>query len=355
MNTTTTTEPPSIASDVCPFAAAIPIINNYAQPAVSVLGVPTNVYCIVVFSLIIRHERQLNGHMFKYLLLKSVHDTIQFIVNSFAPLVFCTDCPTSRTYAAQIWFIWFYFYVECINELCSALFEVAATLDCLINLNMKFEWCKKNVVFYVTSAVITIYPCIYYIFWGYEFNIVKVTTNTTSFYTYEYAEFSYTKTSFALRLMHGLFRDGVCMIVLVILNVLILLTMKQSFKRKRRMTAATSPSTVTVASSSTAAHNAERNVIIMIVLNGVNYFAGHLIIFVKYCVFTRPSAMSSCLLSLGLFAMNCSYVTPFFIYFACNKLFRVYALGGKRSGQSGGTRSVPKQSMATSRINQRNV
>jgi hypothetical protein len=80
----------------CPHTTLLLALNTYIVPAVSVLGVFTNTYCVAVFALIIRNEK-LNGHMFKYLLLKALHDDTQFIIQSFSPLYYCTLAqPTTR-------------------------------------------------------------------------------------------------------------------------------------------------------------------------------------------------------------------------------------------------------------------
>jgi hypothetical protein len=124
------------------------------MPAISVIGVIGNTYTIVVLALIIRYEKQI-GHMFKYLLAKAVHDQIHFIVQSFAPLYYCTYCSTFQTYASQVWYIYFFFYVECINELSSAFFELMATFDCLITLKKKLAFCHKPWFFWAATAGIT--------------------------------------------------------------------------------------------------------------------------------------------------------------------------------------------------------
>jgi hypothetical protein len=351
MNTTTTTTPsPAIVSYACPLVSALSVLNTFAIPAVSVLGVLANTYCIAVFAFIIRFEST-NGHMFKYLLLKAIHDTVQFAAQSFSSLYYCTTCSSWGSYSMQIWYIWFYYYVEAINELCSGLFEVAATLDCLLNLSMKFEFFKRKLVFYITTAVITVYPCLFYIFFIYEFKIVKIeASNTTqSYYTYAYTDFTYTEAGVAFGFVHGLVRDVIIMLALVILNGFILFIMKKSFERKRRMVnagptingdAATLRSARSQSSTSAVnAHDAaERNVTIMIVANGLNYFVGHFAPFVKYCVLTSPSVLRSCVTGLSLIVFYWSYVSPFFIYFSCNKLFRQYALCSRRGrvGARGG-------------------
>jgi hypothetical protein len=352
---------PILAEDLsCPHVALLSVLNNYIVPAVSVLGVFTNTYCIVVFGLIIKHEQQ-NGHMFKYLLMKAVHDDIQFIIQSFSPLYYCTTCSTYNTYASQVWYIGFYFYVECVNELSSGFFEIAAAFDCWISIKGKLAYCKRQLVFYAVSAAISVYTVLFYIFFIFNFEIVRKSrvegAQNVSYYVYEYTDFSRSETNVVFRFMHGFTRDAFALIAILLLNLLILLTMKKTIKKKRELNGhmtvnkadlAVIPSRATFSTASSKTRNggeskttngskseesassAERNIKIMLVASGVNYFFGHVFMFVSYCVLIKPSVFRTCFFNMTLVFFYASYMTPFFIYFACNKLFRSYALGMRK-------------------------
>jgi hypothetical protein len=149
-----------IIDNSCPILGLSLIVRSYMITIVSVIGIVVNTWCVVVFSMII-HKEKLSNHMFKYLLLKALHVDVQFLVQVFAPLYYCTTCSTYQTYASQFWYIWFYYYVECINELCSGFYDVAATFDCLITINQKFDCCRKNLSFYIISTGVFIFPVLY--------------------------------------------------------------------------------------------------------------------------------------------------------------------------------------------------
>jgi hypothetical protein len=321
-------------------------------PVISGLGIIFNTWCVAVFAMIARRkDNSPNSHMFKYLLLKAVHDDVQFLIQIFAPLYYCTGCLTYQTYASQVWYIWFYYYVECINELCSGFYEVAATLDCLLTINQKLECCKKNLVFYIVSVSVFAFAALFYTFFLFNFTIVKYTrvigdyqNKTTGvvnqtvqqFYVYEYSEFSTSSANIILKRAHGVLRDVVTLVVLVILNVMIMLTVRQSVNSRRRLT-----------NNNTNA--SARNVTIMIVVIGCNYLCGHVTSFVKYLfLIDSPSPFRSCFTAISELLFYLSYLTPFFIYFAFNRVFRSYAFGLKVEVSQGQTR-------ATKTINQTNV
>lgn len=69
-----------IVDNSCPVKQLPFVINSYVIPSISGMGILTNTWCIIVFIRIIRNERSLTSHMFKYLLLKAIHDDIQFLI-----------------------------------------------------------------------------------------------------------------------------------------------------------------------------------------------------------------------------------------------------------------------------------
>ncbi len=181
-----------------------------------------------------------------------------------------------------------------------------------------------------------------YIFLLYVFDIVKKfrfesrfdsVTNSkiqeqVSYYVYEYSDFSRSQTNVAFRLMHGLTRDVVCLFVIVIMNFFILLTIKKSIKKKSKLSGRGTTETVnselvasnTIANSSTGvirtraveiggkarasaaqnANDAERNAKIMIVVSGMNYFLGHVYMFIAHCILIEPSVFRTCFFNIQL-------------------------------------------------------
>lgn len=343
----------SFENYACPYTNLLYVLNSQLVPVLSGIGIVTNTYCVIVFARIIYFEKQ-NGHMFRYLLVKAVHDAIQFCIQVFAPLYYCVSCSTYQTFSAQVWYIYFYYYVECINEMCSGALDVAATFDCLITINKKMAYCQKIMFFYLVTFITFLYSAIYYIFFIFNFEIVAkarldpndVYTNMTGskpveYFVYEYTEFSKTSLNTGLRLWHGLSRDVIIIVLLVVLNIMILITMKRSTRKKKKLLLTNTSQVATRVeqtnsqpssshkkpSSLATAQDAERNMTLMIVLSGVNYFIGHSPSFIFYCVlFNKPSVFRSCFRGITLFLFYLVYVTPFFIYFGVNRIFRSYAL-----------------------------
>lgn len=255
-------------------------------------------------------------------------------------MYYCTTCSTYQSYSSQVWYIWFYYYVECINELCSGMYEVAATFDCLITISKRLACCKKQISFYLTSVTMFVFAASYYIFFLFNFAIVKkkaqlgsyfdaslnqTVNQTREFFVYEYTEFSYTDLNSSFKIAHGLMRDGVLLILSVMLNILLMFKLKKIMKKKIRIsTVSLDGSKLTSRQSSTLinARRAHKNMAIMMIVSGLNYLIGHAPSFIKYCFMVTPSQFRSCFTLVSLVLFYSSYATPFFIYVTFNKMFR---------------------------------
>lgn len=340
-------------STACPYYEAVDIIENYLIPVITGIGIVTNTLCILVFAKIIKDEtKNTSGHMFKYLLCKAVHDDIQFICSIFSVLYYCTTCSSYGTYAAQIWYIWFYWYMTYINSVCSGFLEVAATFDCLITINQKMTFCKKTIWFVLVVVGTLLYTALFYTFKLFEFNIGKHPKenhdNSSSpgyYYFYEYNSFHNSKPDKAFKVVHGVTRDVITLIIIVILNALILISLKKKMSNKKKLTSINvgttnqnasrtdasvtqHPSTTLAVSGGKAkekhsrADRAASKATTMVIMIGVNYLFGHGLMFIYYCFLINPSVFKSCLFDLALAFLFISFATPFFIYYLFNKNFK---------------------------------
>ena len=328
-NETTTT--PSVA---CPFANTMIMIDIYASAIASVVGIVTNTLCVIVFAMIGGRERNC-GNMFKYLLLKALHDDLQFIFQVFSPLYLCQTCSSYLSYSIQVWYIWFYTYLESVNELCSGLFEIAATLDCLLLINRKMLWYQSRLSFILVITSLTLYSFILYIYRLFEYEIVKLPSSMTGaqrdFYIYSYTAFAQTDLYKMFRIAHGLVRDVICLVLFFIFNFIILITVRSRMSDKRKLNQLPrNPLTLSqlhhhsfvLAANIEKSERTEVKAAAMVVVVGVNYFFGHFIPLVYYCFMWKPSVFRTCLAQIGLLPFYISYVTPFFIYAAFNRTFR---------------------------------
>lgn len=356
-------------------------VNVYIIPGISLAGILMNALCILTFIRIIRNER-LNNHMFKYLLFKSIYDECQFVIQMFAPLYYVESLSSYRSYLIQIWYIYFYYYAESIFELCSGFLELFATFDCLMTIRKRVECTQRPLFFNLTLSLTLLFSCLFYTFRIYDFKIIHLLNATSSLgnesaaYHVMPSDFYATPFSELLKSLHTLIRDALIVIALIVLNIFILRTLKKSIKNKRKLLLRPTSESVTTqlrsfekessmrnennrknsdetsfcltngeqsdrkraqsfdlikvrltqSQSISHADYIERRTKIMVILTGVNYIVGHFPSILFYLPLGFDSPEWICLRHLNLIFFYVSYVTPFFVYFAFNNLFRLYLL-----------------------------
>ncbi len=252
--------------------------NQYLNLSINLCGIILNTLCIITFVLILYNKRY-EGHMYKYLLMKSYCDS-----SIFCSLIFEIFYKTSMSdsYVLQVWFIYFGQFASWSFVQASGCFEIAATFDCFITINKKLQCCMSRVAFYIICSLIMILNAcsnIYHILVrriGFDEDIYYPDSNVNFLESDLYRYWSVSV---------GIFRDGVIFVGVIVVNVLILVSLRQVTQRRRRMHGdQATPSTLV-----TNAEKAERNKLIMISLTGVNYAIGHL----PYLVTLIPNSNQS--------------------------------------------------------------
>jgi hypothetical protein len=319
-----------IETSECPKDSFKHFIEDYLKNFLNIFGIITNGLCIIIFIKILKRTQINQGNMFKYLLMKSVMDFLNFVSNSFEYFYQCSNnCRTSSTFIIQIWYVWFYAYFEYIFETVSAIFEIAATFDCYININTKLKCLQTNVFFYIFSFSIIIINCIYYLIFPLGFVIktrleVDLNDNETFSYNYhEYNDFGDSPIYFDLYFVDSLIRDGIFFIILFILNVMILMLLKRATERKRMLVHNNTNSNILLSSQ-----NAQRKKMIMIISTGLNYMIGHFSYFVLTVLYTFYKDFKFfCFYQYVYFVYFLSYADGIFFYFFFNNIFKRFLIG----------------------------
>jgi hypothetical protein len=234
--------------------------NKYLTPAINLLGISLNLICILIFIEIINKKKRdipsssynQSNLMFDYLLIKSVYDFVKFVISFFQ--IFFNVNYIAYSYAFQIWYIWGHYYGELVLELCSGFIEIAATFDVLITFNKRFYFLQKKKAFYYVLVLTLLYSAIFYIYILFEFDIVlkqfakhsfNATSNTTNQIIVEgYISESKFQKYLSFRILsylHSFQRDFLIIIILIILNCLILKSLRQLTLEKKRLSMVSCP------------------------------------------------------------------------------------------------------------------
>jgi hypothetical protein len=176
-------------------------------------------------------------------------------------------------------------------------------------------------------------------------NTTYLKTLNVSYYTLIYTTFDRSVIYSSLNVSLTIFRDIFLCMVILVLNVLILLQMREMTKRRIRLTASgftahhqNDARTITAGAVNTTvsvtAHQyvrvalkAERKKSIMIVLTGVNYVTCHILFpFVlminQFVPYILNASVLSCLFSITRSMTYAAYTTPFLFYYFFNTHFK---------------------------------
>jgi hypothetical protein len=305
----------------CPLKEASSMINNFILPLISAFGIVINLFGSLVFFQMIK-KIKIECHMFKYLMVKSIDDTLRFICQIFSPLYYCENCNLQNSsYAGVLWYIWFYYYNECALEFCSSWMEVLATLDfyCLIKKKMKILHQKQFLV--CILIIFHAYGFIFYIIFVYNFEIIEIlqkhaTNGTLKYFEIKKSEFYYSIKGVVTRVIHTFQRDMAVMFILIFLNVLILNEYYRNRKRKIKL--------LSNSIKNRAVLNAERaikNQRAMIYLVNLNHFFGHIGILVYYIPFLNNSFWN-CVHLFSFIPFSLSYTTNIILFYFFNNHFK---------------------------------
>ena len=237
------------------------------------IGFVFNILCCIVFAQKSIHKN-IKGHMFKYLLFKSIFDALSLFFRLLIPVFMCESCFYTAYYITQLFYLVIEFYLGFVCLLCSMFCELAAHVDRYLIITQKYDRvvslyrCKimisrSNLSYKLIILGMLVYSMTFYSFKFFQTEIaraqyVKADQNASSrivfiisenssnasstlslepdgmhFYYLKDTKFAFSQISIYLGFIHSLVRDFICVVLLFILNILIMISMKRFMHRKR--------------------------------------------------------------------------------------------------------------------------
>lgn len=319
------------------------MFNDYIEKGLYISGLALNLINVIVFSLLIASsERTFKSSMFKYLLAKSVFDTYYMLRGLF--LRFFWDCPgcNAKESLVEALFFWIgVFYLGHAASLMSMFCEIAATLSRFKAISQKLAILNRvsNKIVFLVMLVNTLIVYTYKIF---ERTLIVERKNQTVLYRLRLNSFAASENLLLVEFMHSVFRDGVCVLIILVINVATIISMHQSYKRKRRLTLnqpantrkRTRAETLNTSDENQSTQSAparrtllelrkfrrsENRLTVMVLMTGVIACIGHGV----YFAYSLPHHQKSfCFYTITAFLFYSSYVINIFIYIYFNKGFR---------------------------------
>lgn len=175
--------------------------------------------------------------LYKYLKMESLNVLLNLLITTIKPIYYCHTCSVSKTYFAQIYFIALIVYGPSILELSAILNRNLSTLCCLMILRNKINRLKIVLLinyYKIINLIIWFISSLIFFYQIFEYKIIIINPNETNkIYKIEKSQFSNTTTKLVLELNAFIFRDGLNLTILIVLNILIFVCFKNDLSKKK--------------------------------------------------------------------------------------------------------------------------
>jgi hypothetical protein len=291
------------------------------QPTIAGLAIVTTLFCSITFWKIIRKEnqQQQSGQMFKYFFASSLAELSFLSISLISGFV---EVPLV-TFAKSVYFVCFDFFLRFSFIFISNWYEMVATLDCYLKISGKCKSFTTKKALIIISSLIVIGGLVNPIFIELRVTYQRVavnmtmngTTETRYYYTFKNRPFRNTLGDTVLRVIMNTFREFVPIVCIIIINILILRTLRRVIKKKREM--------IKKGNRNLATYDADINKLKMIIVMSLNYVIFRsLYLYDNIIPVVINTLFVNCLVWLGFVSNIFSYFLKFFIFYFYNKLFR---------------------------------
>jgi hypothetical protein len=325
-------------NDECSLLPDSSLVYPYLYTIISFVGIITNLLSTINFVQMVLFIK-LEGQMFKYLLVKSINDLIQFCFHIFSPVYYCGGC--KKTYWSIVWYLGFYQYGEGIVEFSSSWMEVFATLEFYCLLTNKIKFIQKKSFFLTILIVTHIYAITYYTPVFVFLQLYETPLNGSSLNEKFEIEYSWGPSELLINyyylfvILEGILNIQLHIIpflLLLILSIILVVELRLAYNRKikllnNKQSKQNRINYKPIKSTAELALENQKNLIFCI---NINFFIGHItkvIWFINILYFTDKVdsfKFWQCINKISLILMYISYTPNAFIFYKFNRHFRTY-------------------------------
>ena len=283
---------------------------------VSIIGLILNLLNILAFTKLINNQNH-KDNLFKYLLLKSFCDFFVMLMNVLFGTfdIYFKDAIKSQNILCISRLI-FDEYM-CFNcQLISMLCDVASCFTKYRSIQNKFLFLNKIPIWFKLISMIVYSSTFYsYKFFQRYCHTIETKSNNSnnSYFVYNLRHYPYfllTPLDYGFSITHSIIRDGICSILIIIINILILVCIRKVFKNKVDVLKCKNTKDI---------DRAQKSQIYMILTTGTITFTCHLFMFIYYLPII-PS--NKCVRNIFLILIYIIISINFFVYYIFNLNFR---------------------------------
>jgi hypothetical protein len=291
----------------------------YIERFLCLAGIISNGMCVIAF-LNPNVIQNYPGNMYKYLLFKSFCDLYICLRKIFVTYYWddCEDCFLKRTKELCIFNLIFLNYLGFCALLLSMTLEISLNLDRYKTISNRLKFLDKASFRFKLTVLISI--CLLsniFIFFDFKCQSVK-SENTTELLFLTVIKNNTNSTEVVRIFINGIIRDGFCVLIIVILNILTISFVRKSFLYKKSVL-----NSCTVRYQTSKNEKSQKNINNMIITSSLVTVLGHLMSLISYII-TFWDIYDLCYLTVDNFLFHISYSINFFIYYIFNKNFKYF-------------------------------
>ena len=301
-------------------------------PSSGILGLILTLFCLIIFK-----NSVFKQEVYTFLKYESVFIEIDLFITSLRPMFSYVQSEFSITYFPQFYHIYMLIIFPSIIETSAIICHNFSTFELYLLLSNKqkpkfLQKCPKKIICLIIFAI----SCLIYTYQFFSFRVgvygdyeINNLTNKTEFvftnYGYGTFDFNDTIAKKIIQTFAFILRDGVNLIILIGLNVMILLKVKNVILRKKTLLKKipTIGSSKNNSKKMNQIRNSQRTTAIMVLLVSLSYMIGRLPIMAINIL--RDFYDNKTLQFININAVLCVYISYgsyFFIYYICNNKFR---------------------------------
>jgi hypothetical protein len=293
-------------------------------------------FILTIFTFVIFLSADFKEKLYKYLQVEAVLIGLDLFITTLKPMYYCSS-PIFNSYFTNYYYIIFIVYMASVLEMAIFLSRIASTYFCFILISNNKQHCFMRISYKLVVVIIMVFSTSIYIFQLFQYRVVivseEVNTNTSSNETsselrIEKTPFNDSRLRFVIETTVFFLRDGLNTIILIVLNFLIFLKIRQNMAKKRKMLKydVTKDNTSTMnTQTNNLVKKTEKTInktIIMMVVTCINCLLGRIPIFLCFVIRNFDNSNASLYFcQFAVLAIYLSYSSYFFIYCFTNKRF----------------------------------
>ena len=296
------------------------IMDLYLCTSIAILGLILNIISFYIFS-----DKKFVQLMYKYLKMESLFIIINLFFQSFRPIYYLRSDWISKSFIANIYEFYILEFFVSTLEMSAIIMRLLSTFDFCISINRMNK--RINFLSLISYKLVTIIVfCISVLSFIYllftrkivpqkVFEIDKNNRVINERTIYLLLDSDFVESSFKKIYEQCIYltRDGFYLIILIVMNILILILVNQSIKKKRYLT-----------ERSRKVSNTRNRSTLMILITNLNFIFGRAPILVVFIVKNNQKWNETLVLfcSLAVLFVYVSFMLNFFVFYFFNNRFK---------------------------------